>query len=503
MYAVIGDNLSVDLADFSVTIDSTPLDSSDSTGSVGDFSLSAFAPEDPTHSIYSISLENLADKEITVYDPEGWAGTPDGELLGGIVTNVSHSDDFTLLITGRLALGALNVRNVTQGPYNGTLKGLIERYLRGRLISGTSVTVHPDIADRKITVPGWRGELWYHLKLLCAAESVEFHYPSTGYAELRPVRRTHGKTQTSRNISRETNAEDLAQYVEVKEYNNVWVTNQIFYPPGGWDEGVSIISISPGDTEEHELNLEGSVQSIQQPVMRDFVAKDHTTSSVYTIVADDGYPIQPAQWADAGGSVKVEIGEDTRTLKLTIRAPEGLHKDNGEPVSSFALALSAGESSPQYSTLRIVGTGVWFSNDDPVKFPTGVSAEANSEFEVGEEVGVSIDNLFLSTRAHVATAVYRAASKYQGYKSTISGNVTRLSDEGTFTEDAGSRVFYDSRPYRVRSATYTPDGVQFNAEDDLTCGDIQAEFDGMTWQDVQDLYEGLTYKEVLIKGMVR
>src|SRR5690625_3639857 len=130
MYAVIGSDVRLSIIDFTINIDSTPLDSADSTGSVGDFTLVANTPEDPDHPIYSTSLENLADKEITVYDSNGWANTPDGYLLGGTVSGVTEQNGVGLTVTGELALGALNVRNVTQGPFTGTLKGLIEKYLQ-------------------------------------------------------------------------------------------------------------------------------------------------------------------------------------------------------------------------------------------------------------------------------------------------------------------------------------------------------------------------------------
>lgn len=496
MYALIGSDVRLPLVDFTINIDSTPLDSSDSTGGVGDFTLITTTPEEP----YALSLENLIDREIAVYDSDGWVNTPNGVLLGGRVSNIVEQDGVGFTISGELELGGLNVRNVVMPPFHGTLEDLIELYLDTRLKSGTQITVHPDIADRTMTVPGWKGELWYHIKMLCAAEDVEFVYPSTGQAELRPVRHIEGRTLTASDLNRTTDAAELAQYIEVKEYNNVWVDDKLFYPPGGWDEGVEIISINAGETLEFNLELEGSVQSIQQPTMVTHVSRDHVSSSVYSVVGDDGFPIQPAMWNDFGGSVKLEIGDDTRHLILTVTAPEGLHKDNGEPMQSFSLAMASGDTSPRYSSLRIVGTGVWYSNDDPVKFPTGVEAATSDEFELGEEVGVTIDNPFLATRAHVASAVYRASMKYIGYNSTISGTVQRLSDAQSFMEDAGARVFYDTRPYRARSATYTPNGVQFTAENDLTVGDIQTAFEGMTWAQVKDLFSGLTHKEVLIKG---
>lgn len=488
MIAVVS-GLQFDVIDHSINIDSTPLDSADASGEVGSFTLTLLRPE----FVLPDSLENFVDEEVEVIDG-------DRSFLGGVVSNVTETDHATLVLTGELALGAFNIRNVIMPPYAGSLEGLINLYLGTRLKAGSNITVDPAIASREMVVPGWKGELWLHVKMLCAAQSVEFIYPSTGEAVLRPVRHIEGRTLTSTDINRDTSATDLAQYVEVKEYNSVWVENQIFYPPGGWSEDTQILSLNAGETVEFNLELNGSVESVQPLTMVTYVAKDKVNESVFAIVGDDGFPIEPQMWTDFGGHVDLEVGDDSRHLILTVTAPEGLPKDNGEEIQSFAIAMASGDSSPRYSSLRIVGTGVWFDNDEPVRFPTGVAAADNQEFELGEEVGVTIDNPFLSTRALVATAVYRAAKKYVGYNSTIGGTVQRLSDAATFMEDAGARTFYDTRPYRVRSTTYTPGGVQFTAEDDLTVGDMDTALAGLTFGQVQAAFAGLTYKEVLIKG---
>jgi hypothetical protein len=69
----------------------------------------------------------------------------------------------------------------------------------------------------------------------------------------------------------------------------------------------------------------------------------------------------------------------------------------------------------------------------------------------------------------------------------------------------GARVFdkKSRRWYRIRSATVTADGIDFQADDDLTHSDIETfhAAASRTYGDVQLVMDGLTYKQVGLVGM--
>ena len=119
------------------------------------------------------------------------------------------------------------------------------------------------------------------------------------------------------------------------------------------------------------------------------------------------------------------------------------------------------------------------------------------------EVGVTIDNPFISTREQLYRAGTRAAKSFSGfYPSATVGSVSPIDplQDYTFGNLAGSRVVVRDRPFRVRDATVTPENVSVTGDDDLTNGDVQAVLSGRTYGWVQTANAGLTYRDVQLKG---
>src|SRR5690606_33369235 len=100
--------------------------------------------------------------------------------------------------------------------------------------------------------------------------------------------------------SRSLQVQSTAQSVEVYEYDLEWVEDGLMYPSGGWTPEVAVLNVNAGETAEYTLTdpwLSASLVSIQEPEMVTFVSQEHDSSSVYTVVADDGLPVAPGLWA--------------------------------------------------------------------------------------------------------------------------------------------------------------------------------------------------------------
>lgn len=466
----------------------------------------------------------------------------------GKVTSVQRTKSSGLIqVTATSRLGELNVYNVQSQPFVGNLSNAFEYYLSLANIA-TDFFVDPDIAANPVVFPGWSGELWYNLKQLATAVDCDISLVS-GIILLRPIRE---RTATrGRDIERTFNVGGgtLAQSVEVYQYNNRAITNELVYPPGGWTEEVTTINVNAGETVEEVLELSASVSSVQQPVMQTFVAQLYDTSSVFTVVGDDGLPIQPAQWQAAGGSLSVSINPDTTSLTVKITAPSGLPNKDGEEIGVYGIALSSDSSTGRYSTLRIIGTGVAF-NKRVVRVPTGIS-----DSETATEVGVTIDNPFLSELNDVYRAGLRAVRGYNGSAMSISGSVVAINQLGntgqlvltTYDEvqtayagqtyadvqalntglsylavqeafNAGRDSLFENqvfgnvngariwdkdsaRWYRIRSGTLNPSQIQFEAEDDLMHSDVQSHYTTETYDTLQLKYGAFTYREVDLMGL--
>lgn len=538
-----------EVSQYSVEEASTPLAAGDSSGQVGSISFSIPKPDEfmqPSNPINVYGLMHLIGKEVKLTD------TYKGYTIGTIQSAQYSADNSVIQISALSRLVDLNIYNVQVQPFSGLLADAFEYYLSVASITTDFVVL--DTEDRQLSTevvafPGWEGELWYNLKQIATSIDCDISLVS-GLIVLRPIR-AHVATR-GRDISRSiaVNSGNFAKYIDVYYYNNTSVTNKIIYPTGGWNSTVEILAVNAGDVLEKDLQLSASVSSIVQPTMQTHVGPYDNSSSAYTIVGDDGVPISPTLWANSGGKLTVSINPDSKSLKLIVVAPSGLPKADGTLIQSFSIALSDDSGSARYSTLRILGTGVVYEKKLK-RFPTGVSsAQASSE------VGITIDNPFLSSIEDVNRAGIRAIRKYNGSEYALNGSVVSVNSLGdtgivtgydyahfaalypsktyaevqtaqsartyygvvtwlntgitdslsnqVFGNVAGSRIWdsISKRWYRIRSATLDYSSIGFTAEDDLMHEDIFNElFNGNTYNTIKGWYTGLTYAQVDLLGI--
>lgn len=510
---------------YSVSEDSSPTSSNDSTGSVGQITFTFMGIENPFL---------LDGKEVSLIDSR--RGT-----TVGYVSRVSETDRGDVTVTCPSRLGRLNIYDVQAQPFNGTLQDAF-RYYMGLAGQTTSILVDDQIADRPVTFPGWFGELWFHLKQLAAAQNCEVALVSN-IILLRPLSTREAVDHRDTDRSRDYGGTSLARSVEVYYYDNQPITDAPVYPPGGWTSEVEVITVGAGETVDRVLELSSSLTSIQQPVMQTFVSQDYNATSVFTIVGDDGFPILPAQWSDAGGSLSIRINPDTNSLTVTLVGAVGIRSSKGEPISTYSIALGSDFTGNRYSTLRLVGTGVSY-NKQRISVRTLVPDQLTST-----EVGATIDNPFLSTLDDAYQAGVRAAKWYAGERMAINGNVTSINKRGesgeatyptyefdqgvhqgqtygqvdianaglsyfdieqsyydlvrnnfenqVFGNAGGARVFdrKTHRWYRTRTVTIDSAAISFDAEDDLHYEDVELFSDGVTYAEDEEWFSGLTYSQ--------
>lgn len=583
------EGMRLEALDYSLEESSSPLAAGDSTGSVGSFSVTVPVPDEdiplvtnspegggygyglgpygfgpyggesssttvrnsPWLIIRELGPQILVDKSIRIFDSRK------GFTLGTITGTDLSADGGTITLNGLSRLSQLNVYGIQSQPFIGTLEQAFEYYLELAGIE-TGLFVDASIADRPVVFPGWTGELWYYLKLMAAAQDCDISLVS-GIVLLRPIRQriaTQGK-DTSRNLSAGSNT--LAQAVEVYQYSNRPITNELVYPPGGWTPEVEVLNVNAGETSEYTLELSASLSDLQAPVMQTFVAEGYSASSVYTIVADDGLPVNPQAWANAGGSLTVEIAPETNKLLVTLVGARGLPLASGSAAAqNFSVALGSDATGNRYSTLRLVGTGVGYTKVKR-RVRTGVPASKTST-----EVGVTIDNPFISTVNDLYRAGTRAAKQYSGATLSLTGAVTALNRRGDsgqvtyptygdvelalkskvsptltyaqaetfyigqgltsyaqvqdfwfeeFRDDNLDQVFgnaqgariWDRRTrrwYRVRNARLGPSSIGISsADDDLIFQDVLNYYSGQTYGSVQTVLTPFDYREVDLLGL--
>lgn len=579
------EGMKLEASDYSVTEASSPLAAGDSSGAVGTFSLTLPIPDEyvplgtvvqgygygegpygsgpyggtsfvgtpntPWKVIREIGPQILIDKSVRIQDPRK------GFTLGTIKGAVESRDGGSIQLTGTSRLGSLNIYGIQAQPFIGTLRNAFTYYLSLANIPA-DIFVDDEIGDRPVVFPGWTGELWYYLKLMAAAQDCDISLVS-GVILLRAIRKRVAteNRDTSRTIS--TGSNTLARAIEIYQYNNRQITNELVYPPGGWTPDVQVLTVNAGETTEYTLELSASVSSIQQPTMQTFVGQNYTATSVYTIVADDGLAVSPALWSGHGGAFSMSISEDTTHLIVKLTGATGVPTTSGAAAQNFSVALGSDTTGNRYSTLRIVGSGVAYSKTKK-RVRTGVPASQTST-----DIGVTIDNPFISTTNDLYRTGTRAAKQFSGAAMSLSGNVVainRLGDSGVATyptyaqvqselqselgtpsygaveayyaglglisygqvrehwfevfrnddvnqvfgnaQGARIRDFKTRRWYRIRDATLSPSGIAVgSADDDLTIADIQSLYDGLTYSEVEDILNLFTYREVDLAGMWR
>lgn len=528
------DGKAYEVVSYSVSEDSTPTSSDDSSGSVGSISLEVKGVDEPFQ---------FGGKEVALKD------SVRGSTLG-TVSKVDETDNGTTKLECISRLGKLNIFGVQSQPFVGTLRDAFQYYVS---LTDTlyDVLVDDSIARRPVVFPGWEGELWFHMKQMAAAQDCEIALVSN-IIVLRPLRVRELVDQYNVSRSRSYGGSNLARSVEVYAYQNEQITNDLVYPPGGWVPEVEVLTVNAGEEMEQDIELSASVSRIYPPEMVTFVSKNHRTSSVYTIVGDDGFPIVPQQWRDYGGSLTVEINPDTTSLKVKLRGPEGIRSDKGEPINTFSVALGSDTTGNRYSTLRLMGDGVAFDKE-LIKVRTMIP-----DHVTGTEVGATIDNPFLSSLEDAYAAGVRAAKEYAGEVFELSSGVVNVEQVGesgrvsyasyddvqntntgltydevkalhlnktyrkvneeyqaasdteadlydfqVFGNVGGVRVWDEKsrRWFRTRQATVAPGDVAISAEDDLTYRDFDDLYYTRTYGEEQQLFPRLSFSERDRKGL--
>lgn len=548
---------SLQVTDYSVEEASTPLSAGDSTGQVGSFSMTVPLPDrgvplpggSPWKILRTFGKTAFLGTEVQILDSRK------GYTLGR-VTDVSESREGGLVtFSGTSRMGLLQVFGIQSSPFVGTLQGAFTYYL-GLANVTSDFFVDDSIASRPVTFPGWNGELWYHLKQMAAAEDCDVSLVS-GIILLRPIRQRVAAPFRDTSRTEATGGGTLAQSVEVYQYNNRAISNELVYPPGGWVPEVEVLNVNAGETAEYTLELSASLSSFQSPVMTTFVSQGHSSSSAYTVVANDGLPIPPSQWTAFGGKVEISLAPNTTSLLVKITGASNLPTASGEVAANFSLALGSDTTGNRYSTLRILGTGVSFTKEKK-RIRTGVTPQQSAT-----EVGVTIDNPFISTTEQLYRTGCRAAAAYSGAAPTLSGgvvSVNRRGDSGQvsapsfedvrlslvssiggtptfgqvqtyyvglslttfesvrqhwlakFRDDDVDQVFGNvqgariedkqtRRWYRIRQATLPSGLITFSADDDLLFGDMTSFHAGRTFEQVRQQAPGLTFRQFELLGM--
>ncbi len=467
----VGDRKYWSIGAYSVTEQSTPIDPSDTTGGIGQ--LTVPVPKEAETRTY-------IGKDLDLRDSERGTST-------GTVRNLNGAGAATTIVADS-RLSEIAVTRTAQ-PYSGYLDGLIRYYLS---LCGVTdgIDIDPSIRLIPVAVPGWNANVYDRIKALGPAFNVELSLVGTTIT-VRPTRTRVTVDHRSTDPNWVIDSGQLARTVEGYYYTSRWATDLAYPGVDGWNEDVQVYQVNAGETTEVTVELSASLQSVEQPQPVDSVSRTER-KSVYAVSGNDALPVKAAQWTNGGGRIEVEIGEDTRSLKIKIIGPTGRE---AEQYSPYSIAMSAGPSDT-YSSLRIRGTGVFF-NKTLDTIPATID-----EHRAPEVLGATVDNEAFASSDQLFKALLWAAVRYTHPRQTIalesrSIAVTDWQGDASATQQfgnvAGSRILHEGCWYRVRNATLSPARINYDGEWDTTMGDAfpgnetwtqwQARWAGKTWAD--------------------
>jgi hypothetical protein len=506
------------LVNYRVTEDSTPLDPSDSSGGVGSLEFSVLEDSDSEGTILLLN--------DTVELTDGANGR-----TNGIVDKVDSSNTVaTVAASSRLSI---LIASVTAQPYNGTLGGAITYYLS---LAGVTAgfTIDAALSSIPVSFPGWTDEVYQKFKELCPLYAMEMGLVSSNIV-FRLARQRTAEMSTVTDIGWSVENGDLAQSIEIWNYNNQYSVDRIAYPTV--DGGDQILQVDAGEVLILNVPLNASLNSINTLIPQDTVPVDYVSgNSVYSVIGKDGQKITALNWANGGGRVSVAIGADTMSLDIVV---VGASDPDGE-TAPYRLAIPLGND--QFvSSLKITGTGV-FWDKQLVTIPTGVPVSRTAQ-----KVGVTIDNPFVGDLAQTYTVGLAAAQKYAGAVQKLSVTsklVNRKGDVGgymyptfadfdaemntttfaqfdilwggktfadfdaywyslvadnfenqAFGNVAGARVTFRDAIYRIRSATIQPDSIRHDSERDTLISDFDRIWSGATFAAFDSQWAGKTFED--------
>lgn len=500
---------------YSADEEATPIDPSDTTGATARFTL------DFVKRVSAAEVKRMRRKSIELQD--GSQGTTRGLAV------VPSSSKGLISLSADARTNLLNAER-TARPFVGVLGNYLT-YLLSLVGITNGYVIDDSIANRQVTYRGWQNDVYLMMKQVLVAQSIEMTYVSNNIV-FRPLRSRIAVTKRDSDISWSLDETGLARSVEAWLYNSQYRASSLAYPIGGWTPDVQVYQVEARERLEFDIPIEASLFSVQQPVPVDFVDRYHSSSSVYSVTGNDDLPLPAQQWRDTGGSVTVEVGEDTRSLKVVIQGP------NLDRYSPYRIAVSAGPSD-SYSSLRIVGTGVFYEGRTLLKFGTTIGPDLASV-----EVGATIDNAYIATLSQLYDRIIWSLKRYGGSRQTLSVRtvgINRLDDNGSyaypiikdfntvnagktiaqfnaansgktiaqFNSDqaatvrtafanqafgnvAGARREADDLMWRIRTARISPGEVSYTAEEDTTVGDLNTKWSGGTVAEFNAYWAGKT-----------
>lgn len=322
-----------DIASYSYSEETTNIEPSELRGGAAQVTITVKSDAD----ISVATAISFIDTALTLVDSE----------LGSVpfqVNNVTKDYSGSLTIVGDTFANILNVE-VTATPRTGTLKSAIQYYcgLAGvtpAFDSTGDAAIDSQLTSRSINFIGWKGNLWEHLKMLCAgvSASTSSHIPFEMYIKNGVLRFRKSLALTTNQLEYESNrsisidSANLANAIEIYNYTTSYKTNGVLFEQDQGESGPTLtypattspIVVNAGEKVVKVIKVGATLSSVNNPtpVNGSTISLPYSgTSGAYVVYGSNDLPITAAQWTAAGGSVTTALTENPDEVEITVTAP--------------------------------------------------------------------------------------------------------------------------------------------------------------------------------------
>lgn len=476
---------------FSFTEDVTSLEPTELSGGTSQVQFQAVAVDEVKTATSHPNSKFLINNTMSIID--------DTDEIEFRVKKVSKNNEL-VTVTGETVQARLDVER-TAAPVAGTgatLKEALDYYCS--LVDVFPVydsALLPYLEAKQVSFIGWQGNVWEHLKALCAGVSASDteDIPIEMYIDVYTLNFRIAKTRTAdfvtnaSDISLEIDSFDANQQIDITVYETEYKQNAVVTEEEDRTdellglENVSIndqLQVDAGEVLIKRFPIKASLESVNQPAnVASISSLPYTgTTGEYVVVGSDDLPILPAQWQGQGGRLSVALTENPNEIEITIIAPpvdEIAAANGGTTLAPYKIGIeSAGAE--VYPALWITGTGVFFEKKLK-SFYTG----ADPVYTAEEAQPATVENIFMNKPFDIATRGVAAAQYNCGPNLKL--NVKNPVD-ASFGTTIGSTFTYDDNKFRITSVRFDQAGAEIEAIGCAEIADFNAKWTGKTFADL-------------------
>jgi hypothetical protein len=497
------------LINFSYQEDITSLEPSSLDGGTGQVSFS----------VESVNVDSKANTKLMINNEMSLVDDDNGSVSFQ-VKSISISDGNIANFTGDTISAKLNtVKTAKPFPHEGsdyTLRAAIDYYC-------SLVDIQPvyddgfdddlDAVERQFI--GWKGNVWEHLKMLCAGvcasdtDSVGIEmYVDNGELHFRKAlsstKSTAGRTITE-TVSIDTS--ESAKSIDVVNYNTRYGVDEVIYPENLYADGEAIgsgfkssindsMQVEAGQTIIKRFPMSVTLEKINQPECVETIIPLPYDGPVgkYVIVGSDNLPILPAQWLGEGGKLEVSLTDVPNEIEVKVTGPRALSlptaaDPNVQTLAPYKIGVETSDG-VDYPAFYITGSGVFY-NKQTTNFLTGSSEQITTV----DESPTSVDNIFITNAHDLSAKGVAAAQKICGPQVNLSRTIDGVEGFGSLI---GSTEYVESSRFRVKSAAYTESDISLTYSVSPLVDDFNNIWTGKTIANFNTALSGVAFNEFTV-----